>query len=594
MDTSFRDGFQSVFGSRVSTRDFLPALDAAVDAGTRYFEAGGGARFQSLFFYCNESAFDMMDSFREKAGPDANLQTLARGINVVALNQQPRDMIDLHAKMFKKHGISTIRNFDALNDLRNLSYSGERIAAYGLHHQIVITIMDLPPGCEGAHTPDDYMKMLKDILDSDIPFHSICFKDSSGTTHPRKVHETIKAARKIVPEDMVLHLHTHDTAGIGISQYLAAIEAGINRIDLAMSPVSGGTAQPDLLTMSHAMKGTDYTLDIDHERYIKVQEVFGECMEDYFIPPESRMVSPLIQFSPMPGGALTSNTMMMRDTGTLHLYPKVIKEMEEVIRVGGFGTSVTPVSQFYFQQAYLNATQGRWEKINPQYGNMVLGYFGRTPVKPDPEIVKLAMEQLDKPVFKDDPLDILEDGRPATEKTLKENGLEITDENVFIAASCESKGIEYLLGKGKETIRRKSTEAGKAQKESAVSAAQTAPSVNGPRSYTITVEGKAYQVQVSESGGNQIVTAPAKAPAAATQQGSGAAGHVVEAPTPGNILRLEVKTGDEVSANQTLMVMEAMKMESEIKSPKSGSILEVHVLSGQAVQAGEPLCTISG
>ena len=150
MDTSFRDGFQSVFGARVATRDFLPALEATIDAGTTYFEAGGGARFQSLFFYCNESAFDMMDSFRKVVGPEANLQTLARGINVVALNQQPRDMIELHAKMFKKHGITTIRNFDALNDLRNLSYSGERIAAAGLHHQIVITMMDLPPGCEGA------------------------------------------------------------------------------------------------------------------------------------------------------------------------------------------------------------------------------------------------------------------------------------------------------------------------------------------------------------------------------------------------------------------------------------------------------------
>ena len=122
MDTSFRDGFQSVFGARVATKDFLPALEAAVDAGMQYFEAGGGARFQSLFFYCNESAFDMMEAFRKTVGPDADLQTLARGINVVGLRQQPRDMIDLHAKMFKKHGITTIRNFDALNDLRNLKY----------------------------------------------------------------------------------------------------------------------------------------------------------------------------------------------------------------------------------------------------------------------------------------------------------------------------------------------------------------------------------------------------------------------------------------------------------------------------------------
>ena len=590
MDTSFRDGFQSVFGARAATRDFLPALEAAVDAGTTYFEAGGGARFQSLFFYCNESAFDMMDSFRKTTGPDANLQTLARGINVVALNQQPRDMIDLHARMFKKHGITTIRNFDALNDLRNLSYSGERIAEAGLHHQIVITIMDLPPGCEGAHTQEDYSKMLKDILDSDIPFHSVCFKDSSGTVHPRKVYETIQAARKMVPEDMILHLHTHDTAGIGISQYLAAIEAGITRIDLAMSPVSGGTAQPDILSMWHAMKGTDYTLDIDPLKYIKVEEVFEEAMGDYFIPPESRMVSPLIPFSPMPGGALTANTMMMRDTGTLHLYPKVIKEMEEVIRVGGFGTSVTPVSQFYFQQAYLNATQGRWEKINPQYGNMVLGYFGRTRAKPDPEIVKLASEQLDKPVFNEDPLDILEDGRPAAEKKLQENGLAVNDENVFIASSCESKGIDFLLGNAKENIRRKSTEAAKAEKIVAPTTVASADSVMGLREYTITVEGKAYQVQVAEGGGNPIVSTPvpaqkASAPAVAVK--------VVEAPTPGNILRLEVKAGDQVIANQTLLVMEAMKMESEVKAPAAGTVVDLHVSDGDTVQAGTPLLSLS-
>ena len=196
MDTSFRDGFQSVFGARVATKDFLPPLEAAIEAGTSYFEAGGGARFQSLFFYCNESAFDMMDTFRKTVGPDANLQTLARGINVVALSQQPRDMIDLHAKMFKKHGITTIRNFDALNDLRNLKYSGERITAHGLHHQIVITMMDLPPGCEGAHDTEYYLKTLRNILDSDVPFDSICFKDASGTANPGKYITLSKAHEK--------------------------------------------------------------------------------------------------------------------------------------------------------------------------------------------------------------------------------------------------------------------------------------------------------------------------------------------------------------------------------------------------------------
>ena len=509
METSFRDGFQSVFGARVATKDFLPALEAAVDAEIQYFEAGGGARFQSLFFYCNESAFDMMDAFRNTVGPDADLQTLARGINVVGLRQQPRDMIDLHAKMFKKHGITTIRNFDALNDLRNLKYSAECITAHGLHHQIVITMMDLPPGCEGAHDTDYYLKTLRNILDSDVPYDSICFKDASGTANPRKVHETIKGARKMAPEGTIMHLHTHDTAGASVGQYMGAIEGGIDRIDLSMSPVSGGTGQPDILTMWHALKGTDYTLDIDPDKIIKTEEVFADCFEDYFFPPESRMVSPLIPFSPMPGGALTANTMMMRDTGTLHLFQDVIREMSEVVRLGGFGASVTPVSQFYFQQAYLNVTEGKWKKINPQYGNMVLGYFGKTPVEPDPKIVKLASKQLDKPPYKDDPLDLLDPGIPKAAEILQKNNLPENEENLFIVASCEEKGLDFLLGKGKNLIRKKSQEVkvdSPAAKITESSMSVTAAPASGTRDYSITVDGHTYQVQVSSGG--KISAAP--------------------------------------------------------------------------------------
>jgi len=590
MDTSFRDGFQSVFGARVATKDFLAPLEAAVDAGTTYFEAGGGARFQSLFFYCNESAFDMMDAFRKTVGPEANLQTLARGINVVALSQQPRDMIDLHAKMFKKHGITTIRNFDALNDLRNLKYSGECISNHGLHHQIVIAMMDLPPGCEGAHDTEYYLKTLSNILDSDVPFESICFKDASGTANPRKVHETIKGARKMVPEGTILHMHTHDTAGAAVSQYMGAIEGGIDRIDLSMSPVSGGTSQPDILTMWHALKGTNYTLDIDPDKIIKAEEVFAESFEDYFFPPESRMVSPLIPFSPMPGGALTSNTMMMRDTGTLHLFPQVIKEMSEVVRLGGFGTSVTPVSQFYFQQAYLNVTLGKWEKINPGYGNMVLGYFGSTPVEPDPEIIRLASEQLSKPIFKDDPLDVLEPGMPKAAEALKKNNLPETEENLFIASSCGAKGIDFLLGKAKISIRKKSDEA---EKKAPTSAQSAAPSVSGPRDYTITVDGRAYQVQVDAgvtvAAADDSGNTPVSAPIATLTSGID-----IPAPTPGNIVRLEVEVGDTIAKEQTLLVMEAMKMESEVKSPQAGVVQAVHVQAGNTVQTGDALLTLRG
>ncbi len=581
MDTSFRDGFQSCYGARVATGDFMPAVEAAIHAGTTHFEAGGGARFQSLFFYCNESAFDMMDRFREVTGPDADLQTLARGINVVALSQQPRDIIDLHAKLFKMHGISTIRNFCALNDVRNLKYSSERIAAHGLHHQIVVTMMDLPPGCEGAHTPEFYLQCIRRILDEQVPFDSLCFKDASGTSNPKKVYDTVKGARELLGDDMTLWFHTHDTAGVGITQYIAAIQGGITGIDLSMAPVSGGTCQPDILSMWHALKGTEFTIDVDYKKILEAEEIFKECMKDYFVPPEAKMVSSNIPLSPMPGGALTANTMMMRDTGTLHLYPQVIREMSEVVRRGGFGTSVTPVSQFYFQQAYTNVTQGPWKKIQPNYGDMVLGYYGRTPVEPDPDIVRLAAAQLGKPVFTDDPLDLLEPGIPKAAKILKDNGLPMTEENIFTLASCETKGLDYLLGKAKTNIRKISVEKG--SDESPARPVRT----EGPRNYTVTVEGRAYSVTVAPGGGVSAQPAGVPAPAAPANAIE------VTAPTPGNILQVLVTEGDAVRKDETLLVLEAMKMETSITAPSDGRIQSIEVNQGDTVQSGDLLVVIS-
>jgi pyruvate carboxylase subunit B len=303
------------------------------------------------------------------------------------------------------------------------------------------------------------------------------------------------------------------------------------------------------------------------------------------------MVSPTITLSPMPGGALTANTMMMRDTNTLHHYPAVIKEMSDVIRLGGFASSVTPVSQFYFQQAYLNVTQGKWKVMNPNYGNMVLGYFGKTPVPPDPDIVKLASEQLGKPVFTDDPLDILEPGIPKATKILEENNLPVNDENIFIIASCEQKGLDYLLGNAKTNIRKKTDVEEAPAAKPAAKPAPAAAAPAGPRSYSITVNNRIYDVTVAEgSGAVQAVPAQAAAPAPAAE--APVSGTEIEAPTPGNVVKIMVKVGDSVTQDQPLLVLEAMKMESEVKSPSAGKILAIHVTTGDTVQASDSLFTI--
>jgi pyruvate carboxylase subunit B len=591
-DTSFRDGFQSFFGARVLTEDFIPAVEAAAHAGITHFEAGGGARFQSLFLYCGESAFDMMDKFREAAGPDANLQTLARGINVVALSQQPKDMIDLHAKMFKKHGITHIRNFDALNDVRNLEYSGQCIKDAGLHHQAVVTLMELPPGCSGAHDEEFYINRLKQILDSGLPFDSICFKDASGTSNPNKIYKTIKAARKIVNDDTILWLHTHETAGQGVYQYMAGINGGVDGICVARAPVSGGTGQPDLISMWNALKGTDYTLDIDVNKILEANAVFNEQMKEYYFPPEALKVSSEVLLSPMPGGALTANTMMMRDTGTLKLYPQVIEAMSECVAKGGFGTSVTPVSQFYFQQAFANVTQGPWKKITDGYGNMVLGYFGKTPVEPDEEVVKIAEEQLGKPRFDGNPLDILEPGIPKARAILEKEGLDVTDENIFIVGALETpggnKGLDFL--KGNFTINvRKNVE------EQAAKPAAKSKGTGGFENFVVTVNGEDYNVSVKEGTADVQSYQEVKTVKQKTQPAAAPAGDVAEvvSSVPGNVYKVAVKVGDSVNENDTLLILEAMKMETPVASPAMGTIAAIDVEQGDVVEAGQRLLTIS-
>ncbi|EAH6725705.1 biotin/lipoyl-containing protein [Campylobacter coli] len=577
MDTSFRDGFQSVYGARVLMQDFFPAVEAAKEAGITHFEFGGGARFQSLYFYLNEDAFEMMDKFRSIVGKDANLQTLARGVNTVTLDTGSKELIDLHAKLFAKHGTTTIRNFDALNDVNNLKFSGECIKKYGLKHEITITLMDLPPNCQGAHDVPFYERILKEILAAKIPFDSICFKDASGTSNPNKIYETIKMARKNLPQDVHIRLHTHETAGVSIACYLAALEAGVDGIDLAAAPVSGGTSQPDILTMMHALKGKNYDLGgLEEEKILKYEAVLKDSLKEYFLPPEATMVSPLIPFSPMPGGALTANTQMMRDNNILDKFPEVIHAMREVVEKGGFGTSVTPVSQFYFQQAFNNVMFGPWEKIAEGYGKMVLGYFGKTPVEPDAEVKKLAAKQLNLEPTTELAIDIADKDETKSiayvKSLLEKEGIAVSEENIFIAAACKEKGIAYLKGEAKVNVRKN------------VSAPKQNSTGIDENKFTVSVNGNKYHVEISAGFDKDVnIKSIHKADTQEDIMQDADSSEGIQAGISGNVFKIYINEGEEVKSGQVVMILEAMKMEIEVSAPKDGIIEKICVKTGDSV-----------
>jgi len=599
MCTAFRDGFQSVIGARVLSKDFLPCVEEAYQAGVRWFEAGGGARFQSCYFYCQEDAFDVMDAFR-KAAPEADLQTLSRGVNVVGLESQPSDMIKLHAQMFKKHGMSSIRNFDALNDVNNLKWSGQCIHDAGLNHEVVVTMMGLPPGIDnkGTHTPEFYRDRLRMIMDAGIPFDRVAFKDASGTSTPATVYNTMKLARQLLGKDVHIQFHSHETAGNGVACYLAALKGGADGIDLSMAPMSGGTCQPDIITMWHCLDGDpDFCFDFDIEKIKKAEDSFKNAMRKYFLPPEAMSVNPQIIWSPMPGGALTANTQMLRDNNMMDKYDDMIAEMYDCVRLGGFGTSVTPVSQFYAQQAIQNVMFGKFKKFAPGYAKMVLGYFGKTPVPPDPEIVNKAAEfmasnELTKPYSTPTTKTVLElndsdpnKGGAVAKKALEDAGLPVTDENIFIAAACKEKGILFLKDPTKAPMGCRFAEDSKPK------------SAAGGEGKTITINGKAYGVKITGEGkalvnGKEVTFTSedgikAAAPAAAAPAG----GTEVKSPVPGTILRVSVQSGNSVAKGDEILVMDVMKMETPVTAPCDGKVT-LMVGATDKVATGDVLAVI--
>jgi pyruvate carboxylase subunit B len=235
-----------------------------------------------------------------------------------------------------------------------------------------------------------------------------------------------------MPPEMLLWQHTHDTASTAVSCYMAGIAAGVDGIDLSVRPMASGTVQPDVRSMAHALKGTGYSLDIDDKKMMEIEKVLTDLMKDYDFNPTTTTADARVLGFPMPGGAIGPNVHMMVKAGILDKYSEVLAEFPIVVEAGGAWTSVTPGSQQYWLQAFNNVLYGRWKKINDGYGKAVLGYFGKTPLPPDPEVIKIASEQLDKPVFNGDPLEAAPKNIDPARKALEERGLPVNDKNIFL------------------------------------------------------------------------------------------------------------------------------------------------------------------
>ena len=600
MLTAFRDGLQSVFGGKVRVNDILPAMDAAANAGIRHFEFGGGARYQAPYFYVGEDPFDCMDKMRDAAGPGADLQILTRSVSGVTLTTQRLPALELQGRLMKKHGTTIDRNFDFMNDVDNLVKTAKPILDAGMHHQVCVALMGLPYPSQTVHTPEFYINVVKKLLKTGVRIDSVCLKDASGTTDPRTCYETAKGIRAILPPEIPLVQHTHDTASMAVACYMAGIAGGVDGIDLSIRPLASGTSQPDVRSMWHALKGTGYSLDIDHAKMDELELVLTDCLKDYHFNEITLAADARVVNFPMPGGAIGPNVHMMEEAGILHKYGAVLAEFPEVVRAGGAWTSVTPGSQQYWLQAFNNVLHGRWKKIDAGYGRSVLGYFGRPPESPDPDVVNIAAEQLNLEPFTGDPLEQAPDSLALAAKALKERNLPFTDENLFLVASALvpgknpdlNEGIRLLTGKAKINLPLKKKPQASPP---ATSAPASAPVLfDKPVTTTCTVtEGgatKTYRITIEPPGASGSSAAPApSAPAPSSGQTT-----PVYSPFEGKVevVEINVKVGDTVTQGQVVAAVEAMKAKHDVRAPAAGKVVSVNATLGGEVSAGQPILTL--
>jgi len=600
MFTPFRDGLQSSFGGKVRLKDILPAMEASVEAGFRHFEFGGGARYQAPYFYLGENPFEDMQKMKEIVGEGIDLQILTRSVSGVTLTTQSLEGLALQAKLMKEHGTTYDRNFDYMNDVDNLIKTGKPIIDSGMHHQVCIAIMGLPFKSDKVHTADFYIGIGKRLLESGMHIDSICMKDASGTTDPKTIYDAVLGLKKIMPAEMPLWLHTHDTASMAVACYMAGIQAGVDGVDVSIRPMASGTVQPDIRSLDHALKGTGYTLNVDVAKTHEIENILNDGLKDYDFNPTTTTADARVLGFPMPGGAIGPNVHMMVKAGILNKYSEVLAEFPVVVEAGGAWTSVTPGSQQYWLQAFNNVMYGRWEKIESGYGRAVLGYFGKTPLPPDSKVVDAASKQLDLPVFDGDPLEAAAKNIGPAEQALKERNLPVNDVNTFLVLASMvpgkkievNEGIRFLEGNGKIDIPLK-------KKDEAKAAAQTAPVTtpaavtDGPVKTKCTIEeagkSRVFTVTIEPISDGKNSAKTGEKAAAVRRNGkpifSTFAGKV-------DVVDILVKEGETITQGQVIAQVEAMKAKHDIKAQDEGIVSAIYVKIGDEIDSSQPILTI--
>lgn len=584
-----RDAHQSLFATRLRLDDMLPIAHELDDIGYWSLEAWGGATFDSCIRFLGEDPWVRLRELK-KACPKTPLQMLLRGQNLLGYRHYADDVVERFVERCVANGMDVFRVFDALNDPRNMKAALQAVRKFGGHAQGTLSYTTSP-----VHTMQTWLDTTEQLLE--IGIDSLVIKDMSGILNPMAAADLVREIKKRF--DVELHLHCHSTTGMAEMALLKAVEAGVDGIDTAISSMSGTYGHPATESLVATLQGTEYDTGLDIPRLEKIAAYFRNVRKKYAkFEGQLRGVDSRILVAQVPGGMLTNLENQLKQQNASDKLDLVLEEIPRVRKDLGYIPLVTPTSQIVGTQSVINVLTGeRYKTIAKETAGILKGEYGKTPAPVDSVLQARVLEGA-APVT-DRPADHIAPEMAKIEAEVAEQakakGVKLADnavDDALIVALFPQIAWKFLENRNNPAA----FEPAPTGNESAVEnkpVSKAAPTTSGSAVYTVELEGKAFVVKVSEGGdiSHVATTAPQAAPQAAPAPAPG--GTPVTAPMAGNIWKVVATEGQTVAAGDVLFILEAMKMETEVKAAQAGTVRGICVKAGDAVAVGDTVMTLA-
>jgi len=560
-DTVFRDAHQSLLATRMRTRDMLPIAEKMDQVGFFSLETWGGATFDTCIRYLNEDPWERLRALK-KAMPNTPMQMLLLGQNLVGYRHYADDVVDKFVQKAAENGVDIFRIFDAVNDIRNMERSIKAAKKMEKHVQGGISYTISP-----VHSNELFAQFAVQL--AELGCDSLCIKDMAGLITPKNAYDLIRAVKREV--NLPINLHTHCTSGMAQMSYFHACQAGVDILDTAMSPLSGGSSQPATESLVASLQGTPYDTGLDLELLTEIKRYFERIMEIYapvFNAISARLDTNVLVYQ-VPGGMLSNLVSQLIEQKALDKFDEVLAEIPKVRKDLGYPPLVTPTSQIVGTQAVLNVITGdRYKMVPKEVKDYVKGLYGKSPAMIDPK-VRLKVLCDEEPITVR-PADLLLPEYDNAKKAVDALKLGKREEDYLTYALYPQVALKFLQGAAVEEqlVKKKSA------------AVTSVPLKAEPMALNVEIDGESYLVKVAPAG-MTIEEAQPKAP----KDG-------LTVPMQGVIIRYKVKKGDKVAEGDVVAVLEAMKMEQNILANKNGKVKEIYIKEGTTVTPGDVLMTI--